>query len=71
MTPCKRHFWQMKIGMGNSWHGFTMILCLKSVVAFCGKMVMFHQGRAVDAIYLDFSKAFSAAKASVSRSIVH
>lgn len=67
MSPLRRHGrWRRR------WKtAIAELQCLKNLIAFCGKMTRFDQGRAVDDIYLAFSRAFSATKAFVSRNAVH
>ena len=53
--------------IGNSQHGISReYSCLPNLTGFCVKMTSFvDQGRAVDVIYLDFSKAFNSVSYNV------
>ncbi|GAB0202749.1 mitochondrial enolase superfamily member 1 [Grus japonensis] len=54
-----KHVEEKKV-IGNGEHGFTKgKSCLGNLIAFCDGMTsLMEEGRAVDVVYLDFSKAF-------------
>ena len=58
LEAISRHVNDKKV-IRSSWHGFKGKSCLTNLINFCDEMTgLVDERRAVDIVYLDFSKAF-------------